>query len=276
MFLFNKVAIIGTGLIGGSLALAIKKNKLARRVVGVSRRKKSLSLALKLKAIDRGSLSFEIIKGADLVVIATPVDTILSLEKRILKYIDNDCIIIDVGSTKEKIVNSFEKIFPNFIGTHPLAGSEKRGIINASARIFENSLCILTPTLKTSPSSLNKVRELWKKLGAKTVILTPKAHDRILSFTSHLAHVIAFSLINSIPQGFSKFASSGLKDTTRIAASDALLWKDIFLSNSKNVLKAIEMFEGNLAKIKSAVKSKNTKSLEKILLQSKKKRESLK
>lgn len=276
MPLFNKVAVIGTGLIGGSLALGIKKKKLARKVVGVSRHKKSIFLALKMKAIDKGSVSLKIIKGADLLIIATPVDTILALKKEILKYIDKGCVVTDVGSTKEIIVSQLEGFFSNYIGSHPLAGSEKQGIVNACPRIFEGSLCILTPTRKTSFLALKKTKELWKGLGAKTIILTPKIHDNILSSVSHLPHIIASALINSIPKGALKFASDGLKDTTRIAASDALLWRGIFLSNRENSLRAIKSFEDNLAKIKSAIKNSNAKALEKILLQSKKTRESLK
>jgi len=275
MPLFNKVAVIGTGLIGGSIALGIKKKKLAREVVGVSRHKKSVFLALKMKVIDQGSVSFKIIKGADLLIIAIPVDAILTLKKRILKYIDKGCIVTDVGSTKEKIVNCLEKTFINYIGSHPLAGLEKRGIVNARPCLFEDSLCILTPAKETSFLALKKMRELWKGLGAKTIILTPKIHDSILSFVSHLPHIIASVLINSIPRDSLRFASGGLKDTTRIAASDALLWRGIFLTNRKNVLKAIESFENNLAKIKSAIKNSNAKALEKILLQSKKIREAL-
>lgn len=276
MPLFNKVAIIGTGLIGGSLALGIKQKKLAHEVVGVSKHKKSILLALKLKVIDKGSVSLEIIKGADLLIIATPVDTIITLKDEILKYVDRNCIITDVGSTKEKIVGQLEEALPNYIGSHPLAGSEKRGVINASSSIFDGSLCILTPTKKTTSSVLKNIARFWKSLGAKTIILTPKAHDRVFSFVSHLPHIIAFSLINTIPEELLKFSSGGPRDTTRIAASDSILWKDIILSNRKNLLDAIKLFENNLFRIKSAIKNNDSQALERILLQSKKIRESLK
>lgn len=276
MPLFNKVAIIGTGLIGGSLALGIKKNKLAHEVVGVSKHKKSISLALKMKAIDKGSVSLKIIKGADLLIIATPVDTIIGLKDEILKYIDKDCIITDVGSTKEEIVGRLEAVLPNYIGSHPLAGSEKRGIINASASIFDGSLCILTPTKKTTFAALKNIGRFWKSLGARIIILTPKDHDKVLSFVSHLPHIVAFSLIKTVPENLLMFSSGGLRDTTRIAASDAILWRDILLSNRKNLLDAIRLFEINLAKIKSAIKNNDSQALEKILLQSKKIRENLK
>jgi prephenate dehydrogenase len=275
MPLFNKVAIIGTGLIGGSLALDIKRKRLAREVVGVSRHKKSIAMALKMKAIDRGSVSLRIIQGADLLIVATPVETVISLRNRILKYITKDCIITDVGSTKEKIVSSLGSLMFNYIGSHPLAGSEKRGIINASPCLFEGSLCILTPTKSTNPKAVKNITKFWNKVGAKTVILTPKAHDRALSFVSHLPHAVAFSLINAVPQELLRFASGGLKDTTRIAASDTTLWKDILLSNRKNLLNAIRLFENNLKKIKSAIKNNDRQALGKIILKSGKIRKSL-
>ena len=140
MKLFNKVAIVGVGLIGGSIALAIKKHRLAHEIIGVSRHTKSLLLAKKMGAIDRGSQDINIIKDADLVILATPVNTIINLAPKILKVIKRACIVSDVGSTKEQIVKILEKIFPNYIGSHPLAGSEKRGIINADPKIFKDSL----------------------------------------------------------------------------------------------------------------------------------------
>ncbi|MDD2927428.1 MAG: prephenate dehydrogenase/arogenate dehydrogenase family protein [Candidatus Omnitrophica bacterium] len=275
MLLFNKVAVIGTGLIGGSLALVIKKEKLAKEIVGVARHQASLDLALKSKAIDRGALSFNIIKGADLLILAAPVDTIISLREEILKYVNNDCIVTDVGSTKEKIVSFLGKDFLNYVGSHPLAGSEKRGVIYAQAGIFKGTLCILTPTLKTPGTAMKKIKALWQKAGARVICLSPKEHDRVLSFTSHLPHAVAFSLIDSIPDASLKFSASGLKDTTRIAASDALLWQGIFLTNRKNILKAIADFEKKLLKIKSAISKNNKKELRAILARAQKKRNSL-
>ncbi|MFA5311015.1 MAG: prephenate dehydrogenase/arogenate dehydrogenase family protein [Candidatus Omnitrophota bacterium] len=276
MPLFNKVAIIGVGLIGGSLGLDIKKRGLAREVVGISRHKKSILLALKKKAIDRGSLSLSIIKGADLVILATPVKAIINLRESIIKYISKGCIITDVGSTKGAIGNSLEGIFPNYVGSHPLAGSEKRGIANASLGIFDGSLCVLTlGRNKVSSASLKKIKAMWNKLGAKTIMLTSREHDKYLAFSSHLPHISAYSLIDSIPRKALRFSAGGLKDTTRIAASDPLLWSDILLTNRDNLLKAINSFEHSLKKIKSAVKANDARSLRKILSQSKIKRDSM-
>jgi prephenate dehydrogenase len=157
MRLFNKVAIVGVGLIGGSLALAIKKRGLAKEVIGVSRRKKTLLLARQRGMIDRGSQDLNIIKDVDLVILAAPVETIIKTAQEVSKIVGPDCIVIDVGSTKEQIVFKLEKLFKHFVGSHPLAGSEKRGVSNACDEIFNNSLCILTPTKHTAASALRKV-----------------------------------------------------------------------------------------------------------------------
>lgn len=273
--LFNKVAIVGTGLIGGSMALAIKKKRLADEVIGVSRHKKTLLAAKNNGAIDRGSQDINIIKGADLVVLATPVNTVLDLALPISKIIKPDCIVTDVGSTKKEIVSKLEIIFPRYIGSHPLAGSERRGIDNADAGIFQGSLCILTPTKKTDKGALNKIKKLWNILGVKPVFLTPDTHDKILSFVSHLPHVAAFSLIGTVPRKYLRFAASGLKDTTRIAASDSELWSDIFLSNPKNIANAIDLLQKALSRIKSALNKRDKKLLALILKEAKKKREAL-
>lgn len=274
--LFKKVAIIGVGLIGGSLALGIKKKRLALEVVGVSRRKETISLALKMKAIDKGSLSLDIVNGAELIIIATPIDTVIRLRKEIFKHANKGCIVTDVASTKETVSKSLEKTFPNYIGSHPLAGSEKRGIKNASPSMFKDSLCILTLGKKASALSFKKIKKMWTKLGARIVILDPESHDKNIGFASHLPHIVAFSLMNSVPLSALKFCAKGLKDTTRIAASDPFLWRGIFLSNRGNLLKAIDAFQENLKKIKRAIRANDAKALEKILSKSRKIRESLK
>ncbi len=275
MKLFNKVAIVGVGLIGGSMALAMKKKRIARQIVGVSRHKNTLLLAKKAGAIDEGSRHLSLIEGADLVILATPVNTTLNLAQTMLKFIRRDCIVCDVGSTKQEIVSKLSKIFPNFVGSHPLAGSEKRGVSHASSDIFKNSLCILTPVRNTNRKALEKIEKLWHQLGVKTVFLSPATHDRALSFVSHLPHVLAFSLMGIIPPKYLKLGANSLKDTTRIAVSDSRLWADIFLSNRKNILNSIQIFQKNLSRIQSAVNKKDKKLLIKILEGAKNKREIL-
>jgi prephenate dehydrogenase len=224
---FDTVAIVGTGLIGGSIALAIKKKRLCRRVIGISLHKKSLVKALNLGAVDDASVSLDAIKDADLVILAMPISAILELAPKISRIVNKDCLVFDVASTKFNITKKLSGLFRSFVGAHPLAGSEKRGINFARADLFLNSLCILTPVRNTDTAALLKVKKLWSALGCKTVTMSPQNHDRILSFVSHLSHIAAFSLINSIPAGFLKFSTASLKDTTRIASSDPRLWCDI-------------------------------------------------
>jgi prephenate dehydrogenase len=275
MRLFKKVAVIGVGLIGGSVALAIKKRKLADKVVGTSRHRKNLLLAKRAGVIDEGSQDIGIIRGADLVIIAVPVNAVLKLAPQIAKITGAGCIVSDVASTKQEIVAKLDKIFPRYVGAHPMAGSEKRGIANSDDKMFAGSTCILTPTLKTDKKALAKIEKLWACLGARVVALPAGAHDKALSFVSHLPHIVAFSLINTVPPQYLGFASSGLRDTTRIAASDSEIWSDIFLTNRKNILAAIGLIEKNLASIKKAIASGNTNSLDRILKTAKKKRDSL-
>lgn len=272
---FNKVAIVGVGLIGGSLALAMKKKKLANEIIGVARHKKTLLLAKKRGVIDSGSLDINAVSEADLVILSSPVEAILKLAPLILKVIKPDCIVCDVGSTKQEIVSALDKLFSCYVGAHPLAGSEKRGVLNSRADIFNGSLCILTPTAKTNAQAFLKIKKLWGSVGSRVICLSSAAHDKVVSCISHLPHIAAFSLSAAVPEEYLKFASTGFKDTTRIAASDTEVWSDIFVSNQKNILKAIDAFQGRLSKIKSAIAKKDRKAIDKFLGQAKAKRNRL-
>jgi prephenate dehydrogenase len=274
--MFKKAAIVGIGLIGGSLALEIKKKKLAKTVVGVSRRKQNISYALKHGVIDSGSCGLSILKNSDLVVIATPVSVISGISAEIAKIIDpSECIVTDVGSTKSRIVEKLSRIFPRFVGSHPLAGSEQRGVINAKADLFANSLCILTPQINTEKEALRKITALWKKVGAKVTITSAKKHDNILAYVSHLPHVIAYSLISSMPDEFLAFGAGGLKDTTRIAASESGLWADIFEENKTNILQAIAAYSLQLRKLQQFIKNGDKRLITNFLSKAKNKRDKL-
>ncbi len=275
MKMFGKVVIIGTGLIGGSLGLALKKQRLCGRVIGLSRRRENAVLAQKNGAIDEIAGSLEAVSEADLVVLATPVDKIIDFGLRIRGKIRKDCIVIDVGSTKETIVSKLSPLIPNFVGCHPLAGSEKRGAANLKENIFKGSLCILTPADRTSKRALSTVKLFWKELGARTVELSAKKHDQVLALTSHLPHFLAFSLINSVPEGCLRLSSNGLKDTTRLSASDPELWSEIFFSNRANLLAALTVFEIKLTALKLALKNNDRKKLAGILRQAQTKRKLL-
>lgn len=275
MSYFKKAAIIGTGLIGGSLALEIKRRGLAGEVVGVSRKARNILLAKKIGAIDRGSTSLDIIRGADLVVFATSVGSIIDLAAKVSRLVPKGALVTDVGSTKEEITAKLSALFPYFVGGHPLAGSEKRSITAAQKGLFKNAICILTPLRTTNPSALGKIKSLWSAVGAKVIVMDSREHDRLLSFISHLPHAVAFSLINSIPDRYVLLGSAGLKDTTRIAGSDPALWAEIFLSNQKNVAHALRSMESQIKKMRHAVTLGSYKKLVRFLSQAKKKRETL-
>ena len=276
MKMFNKVVIFGTGLIGGSLGFALKRKGLAGQVIGLSRHRSNAELARRMGAIDRVGSSLEAAQDADLVVLAAPVETIINIAPDLAQRLKKGCLVIDVASTKEKIVTRLNRLIPDFVGCHPLAGSEKKGISNSQLNIFTGSICIITPAPNTSESALKKAKSLWKKLGARILLMPAARHDRILGFTSHLPHAAAFSLIASIPDKFLRISSGGLADTTRIAASDKLLWSQIFLSNRKNLLSSISAFQTKLAEFKLALANNDRKRLLKILAAAGKKRGHLK
>ncbi|MFH1612344.1 MAG: prephenate dehydrogenase, partial [bacterium] len=224
--------------------------------------------------IDEFSLDCEkAVKDVDLVILAVPVNLIVSYVKKIAPYLKKNCLIIDVGSTKDKIVkeiknfiSSFSSSF-HFIPCHPLVGSEKAKILAANSSLFQNSICIITPIEGVSKNALNKVKKMWQILGAKIVLCTPSFHDKILSLTSHLPHLIAFSLVNCFNSQYKKnsvmkkFIGKGFLDTTRIGASNPYIWKAIFLSNQKEIIKSLKKFIQELKDFEKLIENKNEKAL---------------
>jgi prephenate dehydrogenase len=277
--MFNRITIIGLGLIGGSLALAIKEEKLSKEVIGVSRRKSTINQAIKNKIVDFATLDLEDgLKDSDLVIIATPVFKIVDIVKSIEPFLKKDAILTDVGSTKKYIVKHIEKYKLkriHFIGSHPIAGSERSGIKSADKDLFKGAYCILTETKHTNPKALHKVKKFWAALGMKIIIKSPEKHDKLLSKISHLPHAVAVSLVNSIGIKEITLAAGGFKDTTRIASGEPELWKDIFLTNRKNLVKDMEIFRKELFKIEVALKSNNSGELVRLLSRAKSIRDSL-
>lgn len=275
MKLFKKVAIIGVGLIGGSLGLALKKKGLAGEIIGIGHRQKSINEAIRRRAIDESSLELSSIKDADLVILATPVGEILKILPQLAQFINSNCLVIDVGSTKSEIMKLAQKSKVKFIGCHPLAGMEKKGVENAKCGIFQDSLCLLVPLKNTTNPALEKIQRFWKILGARTKLIDARSHDRILAFTSHLPHAVVFSLLDCIRPGYLPYAASGLKDTTRIGLSDPCLWRDIFLTNREELLLAINTFEKSLQRLKFLIKNNNNRVLRTYLEKARDKRNSL-
>lgn len=269
------VAIIGTGLIGGSLGLAIRKQKLAGRVIGVSRTKESLVAAVRTGAIDAGSRDLAAIRGADMVIVCLPVGEIILQAPRIAALAGADCLICDAGSTKSEIVKSFSRLTRRFVGCHPMAGSEKRGIANASVALFTSSFCILTKTRSTDSAALAAAQAFWNKICGETVVMTPEEHDRAMAVVSHLPHAAAFALVNSVPQGLLKLAAGGFRDATRLAASDEDIWSDIFLTNRKAIGASLAIFERELRALRTAITHGNAPALRRMIVAAKHKRLSL-
>ena len=293
--MFKRVTIIGLGLIGGSLALAIKEKRMAKEIVGVSRRPSTIRQALALKIVDQATLNVkEGIKGSDLVILATPVIKIIDIAREISGFLKKDLltltfsteerrkaegvIITDVGSTKKKIVRTIESILPdtvNFVGSHPLAGSEKSGLTYMDKDLFKGAYCILTETKRTNPETLNKIKKFWNRLGLKVEIMSPQRHDRIISRLSHLPHAVSVALSNTCGKKDLQLAAGGFKDTTRIASGRPELWKDIFITNRKNIARDIRVLKKELSKIEIALKNNNSAQLLRLLNRAKDIRDSI-
>ena len=266
----KKVVIIGMGLIGGSIGKALRQKGLADEVVGVCRRQSSLDRAIKEKALSAGYVDnyAEAISGADMIFIATPVHTIKTVLESLNAVTENGKLLVtDTGSAKKEIVDYAARFKDriSFVGGHPLTGSEKTGVEHSAADFFQNSLCVLTRGESTREEDLRRIRELWQAMGAVVDITTPEEHDKILSFTSHLAHIVAYALTGAQKQNYSRYMSTGLKDTTRIASSDPAMWSDIFMSNKDNVLRSIERFKELFSGLEDDIRENREEDLKKKL-----------
>jgi len=278
---FKKVAIIGVGLIGGSIGLAIRKRKIADEVMGVFRHESTLKRALKCNAVDKATVFIDRgVSEADLIIVTSPVHSIPKIIKMAAKYAKKGAIITDAGSTKAWIVSSVEKNLAksgkiHFVGSHPMAGSERAGVESARAGLFEKAPCIVTKTAVTDRASLKTVIKFWRSLGAIVKIMSPVSHDKSVSLISHLPHIVAFSLAGSVPFRELQYAAEGFKDTTRVASSDPELWADIFLTNKREILKAGRLFEKRYKDILKAVSKGDHKKTVNLLKRAKSKRDAL-
>jgi prephenate dehydrogenase len=247
MKLFDKITIIGVGLIGGSIGLAARRRRVAREVTGVFRRRSTMVKALRAGAVDDATMDIARgVIGADLIIVASPVGSIPELALEAARYAKPGAIITDVGSTKAWIAGRMERCLRGtsvrFVGSHPMAGSEKTGVLSAREDLLEGSACIVTRTASTDAAALRRVAALWKALGARVSVLSPDEHDRAVSFVSHLPHIVAFALALSVPEGQLRYAAEGFRDTTRVASSDPALWSDIFLTNRKEIARSAAAF----------------------------------
>ncbi|MBI4653418.1 MAG: prephenate dehydrogenase/arogenate dehydrogenase family protein [Nitrospirae bacterium] len=267
---FKRIAIIGVGLIGGSFGLALKKSRLCEKIVGIGRNKENL-----IKAKERGIIDeyfTDASRGvidADLILLSTPVGKFQRILERIRGNIKKGAIVTDVGSVKLEVVKGLEPLIPegvSFVGTHPIAGRESSGIADASAEFFAGIRCIVTPTSNTDKNALGKIISLWEAIGSKISLMTPEEHDRVFAIVSHIPHVIAYTLINTImdlDENILQHSGPSLKDMTRIALSPTELWRDICSYNRENIIKSLNHFISHITDIKALIEKSDWDALEK-------------
>ncbi|MSO84858.1 MAG: prephenate/arogenate dehydrogenase family protein [Rhodospirillales bacterium] len=271
--LFGRVALIGVGLIGSSLARVIRRDRLARHIAVAARTQRTLDAATRLKFADSTSLDPAVAaRGADLVMICTPMSAYAEIARAIAPALKAGAIVSDVGSVKAPVARDVGRALPDgvhLVPGHPIAGTEHSGPEAGSAELFEGRWCILTPAAKTDKGAVEKVTELWRRAGSTIAVMDALHHDRVLAITSHLPHLIAYTIVDTAAQlekdvqsEVIKFSASGFRDFTRIAASDPVMWRDIFLSNREAVLEILQRFNEDLTALQRAIRQGDGKMLE--------------
>jgi len=263
---FGRVAIIGVGLIGGSLGMSLCARAVAEEVVGAGSRVDNLQLAVEHSAIHRyAETPADGVAGAELVIIATPVSATIPLLAELAPYLAPGAVVTDVGSVKAEIVREAENLLPpgiTFVGGHPMAGSEHAGIMGADPYLFENAFYVLTPTQRTCRKALKAVKRLAFAVGARVIEMEPERHDLAVAAVSHLPHLLAAALVNTVAQmpesdAMLPLAAGGFRDTTRIAAGNPLMWRDIFTANRSQVLSMIKHFKTELDIFEAMIQNGN-------------------
>ena len=268
----KKVAFIGMGLINSSLARDLKIKKFYLSSSAYSRRPSTINKIKKLKLVDFASSNIEkTIKEADIIIVGIPVAAYQEVFKKICNNIKPGAIITDVGSVKKEVINSVKKCIPkniDFVPGHPIAGTENSGPESGFAGLFKNGWCILTPNKNTSKNSVKIIKYMWQLVGMKVDIMDSKYHDEVLAITSHIPHIIAYSIVGTIAnlqttikKEVIKYAASGFRDFTRIAASDPIMWRDIILYNRQSILKMLNLFKKDLSKLEYAIENNDDKFL---------------
>jgi len=280
--MMKKVCIIGIGLIGGSLAKAIHKTHQSEIVFGFGRDKSRLEKAKKSNVIDQYSTDIgEALAGANMVIIATPVGSYESILKQMKPHIVENMIISDVGSTKVSVIEAVKAVFSNtldnFIPAHPISGKEKVGFEVSDADLFVDRKVIITPQENNNPDSIKILAKMWEGVGAEVDFMTPESHDDLLGMTSHLPHMLAFSLVNYLisqhPEA-SVYAAGGFKDFSRIASGDAIMWRDICLHNRDSIVEHIKGYQESLNTLVDAIDSQNKEQLQSLFREAKNTRDS--
>jgi prephenate dehydrogenase len=274
---FEAIAIVGVGLIGGSIALAAKERRISSLILGVGRDNQRLGQAGIQGIIDVGYTDLnEAAEQADLIIFCTPVDRIVAGVREAAQACQPGTIITDVGSVKGPICRELASGLPagvEFVGSHPLAGSEKQGFENAKRYLFENRVCVVTPAEHSSRLAVERVEEFWQGLGARTVEMTPAAHDKALACTSHLPHLAAAALARTLTRDEYPLTATGFRDTTRVASGDPDLWTGILLANREAILAGLRRYDQTLDKFRQALEQNDSTSLKELLAAAKLARE---
>lgn len=283
--MIERLTIIGVGLIGGSLARALKSASAVKEVVGASQSIQHLQHARELGVIDKAEVDLGAsVKDADVVVVAVPVGVMGSVFEDIAPHLSDKTVLTDVGSTKGSVVEAARKVFgylpANFVPGHPIAGTEKSGVEASFAELFQNRRVILTPTETSDTNAVEKVRDMWQQAGAIVTETTVAHHDEVLAATSHLPHLLAFALVDTLAtmddkQEIFDYAAGGFRDFTRIASSDPVMWHDICVHNEPALLKMLNRFESDLDKLREAIANNDGDYIMKIFTRAKAARDQL-
>jgi prephenate dehydrogenase len=273
--MFEQLGLIGCGLMGGSFALALKRAGLVKRVVGYSKSPSTTERARQMGVIDVEAPSALLaVSGADVVLLAVPVAATEATLKAIRHLVTHKMLIMDVGSTKRDVVDAARRVLrehaSSFVACHPVAGKEVSGVDHADADLYHGKQVIVTPTERTDPEKVQRAVHLWEALGSHVQQMTPEAHDAAFAAVSHMPHLIAFALMQSIssqPQGkeFLSLAGPGFRDFTRIAASDAKMWRDILLANKQELLEQCSAFRRSLQAMELMIETGNGDGLEEVI-----------
>lgn len=280
---FQKITIIGVGLLGGSIGLAARKHRLAGEIAGYVRREKSIVDCEKSGAMDYATTDLlAAVSNADLVILCTPLAQMRTLTEQFLPALKRGAIVTDVGSVKADIVRELESVVAkagaHFVGSHPMAGGEKMGVLAARSDLFATAVCVVTPTKKSNKTAVGKVERFWKSLGARTLKLDASQHDLLVSRSSHLPHVVAAALAGLVldpkqSKQLSGLCATGFRDTTRIASGSPEMWRDITLANRKNIANSVDAFVAELKKFQTLLKNGDAASVEKFFTIAKERRD---
>lgn len=281
--MFNKVAILGMGLLGGSLGRALRRRGLASCVAGYARRHETVQACLDLEATHVASTDpLTIVQDADLVVLCTPVGQMGDLAQRILPHLSQDALVTDVGSTKAAIVSELEPLFASrgipFVGGHPMAGSDQTGVAASKPDLYVNARCVVTPTERSSTSAVYRIRQLWEAVGGRVLLASPGDHDHWAARASHLPHLLASSLAHHTldpaqPDGVRELCATGFRDTTRLANGSPEMWRDIALTNRDEIRLAIKAWASDLAVLDAALAAASPSAIMAYLQEAKERRE---